>query len=67
MDLDESQAQSLENKSPDRTVILLSISGGFQQHWGSTYSSVIAFNMVLTSEERAAFVDIPKFFKLHGK
>jgi hypothetical protein len=48
MDLDESRAQSLENKSPDGTVILLSISDDFQQHLGSTFSSVIAFNMILT-------------------
>jgi hypothetical protein len=33
MDLDESRAQFLGNKSSDRTVILLSISGGFNNTW----------------------------------
>ena len=55
MDLDESRAQFLGNKSSDRTVILLSISDGFQQHLGSTFSLVIAFNVVLTSEDNVCF------------
>ena len=64
MDLDESRAQSLENKSPDRTVILLSISDDFQQHLGSTFSSVIAFNVVLTSEDNVCKRDLSPPF--HG-